>query len=433
MKRRRLPVLLLPLFLSGPALAEDLLELYRLAESGDPVLRGAQASFAAVREGETQSQARLRPNIDLGASTTRTQQDVSTAGDFDYTTNAYALSLRQALYRRDYLAQLKQSQARTRQAEAELNSARQGLVLRLSQRYFDALAASDNLRFAEAEKNAIQRQLDQTKQRFEVGLVAITDVHEAQAAYDLSTAAEIAARNQLEVAHQALSEVTGIPVQSLKPLIENMPLLAPDPADSAQWVNSALENNFQILAAQAAVETARQQLDLQRAGRKPTVDLVASHSYTDSSGGIFGSRSITDDSIGVQLNVPLYQGGGLSARVREARQQLTRAQEALEQQRRQTQRETSSAYLTVLADISRVQALKQAVVSSESAFKTIEAGYDVGTRTTVDVLNARRELYRAQRDYARARYDYVIATLQLKQASGMLSVKDVEQINALLQ
>ncbi len=437
--RRALIAILVPasaLLMPVGAAAEDLLDIYRLAADSDPQLRAAAANSAAVTESQRQSDALYYPNITLGANITR-NRDKTEGGLFPsapiyYTGQGYSLNLSQALYRRDFKLQSEQTAALSQQAQAQYEAAVQALVLRASERYFDLLAAQDNLAFAIAEKEAISRQLEQTKQRFEVGLIAITDVHESQAAYDLAVASEIGAQNQLATAHEALREVTGQLTTAVEQLGDKMELISPEPADVNEWVASALAQNYDLKAAKAAVTAARQQLKLQRANRSPNIDLVASHNYNDT-GGVFGDRQSTSTAIGVQLSMPLYQGGAIPSRIRQAQHQLDQAKEALEQQRRAIHRATSDAYYNVQANISRVKALKQAVVSSESALEATEAGYEVGTRTTVDVLNVRRNLYRAQRDYARARYDYIISTLRLKQATGVLSEEDLAQINEWLQ
>lgn len=436
--QRSLAPLIGMLLLSPVSQAENLTQIYQAALDSDPVISAQKHAFDAVSHSKRQTQARYYPNIDFNASKSQISSEVDSgggafsSGDFDYDVTAYSLSLRQPLYRGDVLAQISQSDASEQQAQAELNQAYQDLILRVTQAYFDVLAAQDSLGFAQAEKNAISRQLDQAKQRFEVGLIAITDVHEAQAAYDLAVASEIVAQNQLAISRQGLQELTGNPPGQLNPLGEGLKLTAPEPAHIDDWVNAALDNSFNIIAAEASAKVANQNLKLQRAGHHPSLDLVASYDFNDTGGGSFGSRETTDTSIGLQLNVPIYQGGGTSAAVRSANASLYQARDGLEQQRRATRREASAAYLSVLAGISQVKALQQAVTSSESALNATEAGYEVGTRTTVDVLNAQRELFRTQRDASRARYDYILASLRLQQAAGMLDGEDVQQINAWL-
>jgi len=437
--QRTLVPLITGLMLSQASHAEDLLQVYQAALQSDPVLSAQESAFDATSYSQRQTKSLYYPNISFNAAVSQATSEVTapstssaTTGDFDSDTTNYGLTLSQPLYRKDYSSQLHQAEATTRQAQAELNQAYQDIILRVAQRYFDVLAAKDSLEFSQAEKSAISRQLDQAKQRFEVGLIAITDVHEAQAAFDLTTASEIVAQNNLAISHQALRELTGSLPQGVAVLGTQLTLASPEPANMNDWVDNALQNNFKLMAAEAATTVALQGMEQQRANRHPKLDLVASYGNTDYSGNSATEREQTDTSISLQLNIPLYQGGGISAGIRRANAQLAQAKDALEQQRRATQREASDAYLSVLAGISRVKALQQAVTSSESALNATEAGYEVGTRTTVDVLNARRELFRTQRDYARARYDYILASLRLQQAAGTLDVKDVEQINTWL-
>jgi outer membrane protein len=324
--------------------------------------------------------------------------------------------------------QLRRANASVAKADAEYAAARQALVLRVAEAYFDVLAANSNLEFTEAAKRAIGQQLHQTQQRFEVGLIAITDVHEAQAGYDEALAVQIVATNQLDRAREALRELTGQAHDTLALLSDKMPLLTPEPENIDDWVANALEQNLELLAAQAAVRGSEAEFKRRQAGHYPTLDIIASQDYFDTSEAIIGN----DDErtyIGLQLNMPIYQGGGISSGSREARHLYTQTQQQMEQQRRATIRQARAAYLTVMAGISQVKALKQSLSSSEIALKATQAGFDVGTRTTVDVLNAQRELYRSQRDYARARYDYLLASLFLKQAAGILTETDIEQIN----
>ncbi|MFZ5593194.1 MAG: TolC family outer membrane protein [Pseudomonadota bacterium] len=284
-----------------------------------------------------------------------------------------------------------------------------------------------------AEKEAIGRQLEQTGQRFDVGMVAMTDVNEAQARYDLATSQEVDAQNSLSGNREALREVTGTLPELLRSLSEEIPLVSPYPQDIEKWVDTALKQNFQLISAQAATEVASQTIDLQRSGHYPVVDAVASHGYTKFSGGAFGARETLDSAIGLQLSVPLYQGGAVNSRIREAQYRLNQAKETQEQQTRATSRQVRDSYLNVAASISRIGALKQAVVSSQSALRTTDAGMEAGTRTTIDVLNAQRDLYRAKRDLSRARYDYLVNTLRLKQAAGMISLADLEQVHGWLK
>ena len=428
--------------LAAPALAcaDTLLDIYKLAVASDPQLRQAQAAYQAVAETKTQARAQLMPQVTLGASLTRDRQEVTSTtspffqpATFYSNTKGYQLSLSQALYHHDLFAQMREADASTAQAEANYQAAQQDLEVRATDLYFKVLAAVDNLEFAQSEKKANQHLLEQAQQRFDVGLIAITDVQEAKAAYDLSVAQEITAQNRLAIAKEELREVTGKFHKALQPLKEDVTLPTPDPADVEKWVDTALQQNYQLIAAQAAVNKAQEDVELNRAGHFPRLDAVASYGYSDVSAGLFGGSESTDAQIGLQFSLPLYQGGGTSSQVQAAVYRLTQAKEALEQQRRSTDRQTRSAYLTVLDAINSVNALKQAVVSAQSALDATQAGYEVGTRTIVDVLQSQRNLFNAQRNYSQARQIYIVSSLRLKQAAGMLAPTDVEEVNRWLK
>jgi len=427
-----------PFISTSAAASATLLDLYQLAIEHDPQYRGVNAAYRATLETKSQSRAQLFPSINLTADRTKNKLKTISASSFpegtrDFDSSGYTLSLNQPLLNYDYFIQLRQSDAAIGEAKANLSAAQQALMVRISERYFDALAALDSLEFARAEKRAIDRQLEQTRQRFEVGLIAITDVHEAQAAYDLVTAQEILAENLLASQYEALAEITGRYHKTLASLSAETPLITPEPADIGKWGDTALNQNFQLIAAEFVFNSAREEIKRQRAGHLPTLELNASHTYTDSEGGNFGSNESENQSIELRLNMPLFQGGATSSRTRQAKRRADQSREAYEQQRRATLRQTRDAYLSVLAEINRVKALRQAVVSAQSALDATEAGLEVGTRTTVDVLDTRRELFRAQRDHARSRYDYILHTLRLKQAAGILTITDLELVNSWLQ
>lgn len=424
--------------LSLPVHAADLVDIYELARQQDPRLQQAEAAHAAQLEARPQSRALLLPTVSAAANTTdndqdRTFENPAFGGEEGFNSHGYSLSLTQPIYHHDRFVQLKQAGKRVRQADAQLNAAQQDVIVRVAERYFDVLAAEDTLEFARAEKNAIQRQLEQTKQQFEVGLIAITDVHEAQASYDLAVAREIEAENRLADAREALSELTGRDHRHLRPLREKVPLISPDPEDMQQWTETALAENPQLTAVRYASEVAQQEVARQRSGHYPTVDVVVNNSKSISGGGSLGGSEIDSTSVSLELNVPLFEGGLVVSQTREAQQRFIEAQEVLEEQRRATIRQARESYRGVKADISRVRALQQAVVSNTSRLEATEAGLEVGTRTTVDVLDARRELFRARRDYARARYDYILNTLRLKEAAGILAAADLGKINKWLE
>ena len=413
--------------------AEDLLATYRLAQQSDPTLRAAEAGNQAAQQGRAQSRAALLPQVNASANVTQNSHDITGVGTTDYESTGYSVSLVQSLYHHDYYKQLQVADAGIAKANAQYEAARQGLILRVAEAYFNLLAAQDNLASAEASKRAIDQQLRQTQQRFEVGLTAITDVHEAQAGYDATVAAEIAARNGLDIAREALREITGQEPLALSTLQEEMPLLTPEPADIGQWVERAREQNLSLVAAEAAARAAVEELRRREAGHYPTLDLVANHSYSDTTDLPVTGNESTNTSIGVQLSVPIYSGGLTTAQSREARALLSQAQEALEAQRRATEREVRSAYLGITAGIGQVNARKQALSSAQTALEATQTGFEVGTRTAVDVLNAQQVRYSAQSNYARARYDYLLATLKLKQAAGSLSEEDLTLVNGWLK
>ncbi len=418
--------------------AENLLEIYRSAQESDPQLLAAEAGNQAAQEVRAQSRAALLPQLNLQAGVNQNSIDIlesntsTQTGEETYTSNSYTLSLVQSLYHHEYYVQLRQADARIAQANAEYENAKQGLILRAADTYFNLLSAQDSLASAEATKRAFGQQLRQTQQRFDVGLSAITDVYEAQAAYDSAVAAELAAQSQLDTARENLREIIGRDPEALATLKEDMPLSPPAPADIQQWVEKAQQQNLSLLAAEAAARAAEEELNKRRAGHYPTLDLVGSHNYSDTTDYTYGSEQI-NNTIGLQLNVPIYSGGLTTAQTREARALYTQAQEAHEQQRRATVRETRSAYLNVTTGISQVLARKQALASAQTALEATQAGFEVGTRTIVDVLDAQRVRDTAQSDYLRARYDYLLTTLQLKQAVGSLNEADITQINEWLE
>lgn len=413
---------------SGGAHSESLMEIYQLAADNDPRILGADAQHQAARETLAQSRANFLPSIDFRASKSKLDQDVTKPfnDNRNFTNTNYALNLKLPLYRKNnYIARRLAKHTVTR-ADAEHEAIRQDLLLRVAEAYFNILSGSDDLEFARAEKLAIKRQLEQTRQRFDVGLVAITDVHEAQARYDLAVAEEINTNNQLDNHIEVLRTITGTYHDNLDKLGDDITLIRPDPEDIDQWTRTALEQNPTLLAIQASLEESKENVAQQRAGHFPLLDFTASRSYSKS-GGVFANTTETA-TIGLEFNLPLYAGGRTRSQVRQALHYLEAARQTQEEQRRTTQRQVRNAYLGVLAGISRVKALKQALISSQSALRASEAGYEVGTRTTVDVLNSRRELFRAQRDYAQARYDYLLNTLRLKQAAGLLDIADLNAI-----
>lgn len=441
------------LLLAKQSAAVNLLQAYDMALQNDPKFAQATAERQVVEENLPLAIARLLPSIGFSATADDVNNNNKTGFTFtggkrpdSYWNMSLNLKMSQPIYHHDYWVQLGQADSLIAQAEAEYRAAFQDMVVRTVQAYFQILAQKDFLEFATAEKTAIARQLDQAQQRFEVGFVAITDVHEAQAAYDLATAGEIKAQNELEKAKEALREIIGETVDQVTPLSEEAPLKTPEPTDVNQWAEHAISGNFAVIAAQNAVEVSRKQVSIQAAGHYPTLDLVASHTVTDSSRDYFTNASAGTfnppnyqwqklgpryemDSVGLQLSVPFFQGGAVNAKTRQATHDLEKAQHRLDEMLRAADRGTKDAYRDVVSSISQVKALKAAIRSSQSALEAAEAGLEVGTRTMVDVLTEQRNLYKAKQDYSQARYEYMIGSFLLKQASGILSRDDVEQAN----
>lgn len=416
------------------AAAPDLLTVYQRAAQSDPKLQAADAAYQAALQAKPQALAGLSPSLSASASVSRDYYDNRITGTGSTSdTHQWGLNLDQPLYHRDRFVQLRQADATIGQADAQLGAAQQDLILRVAQGYFGVLAATDGLTFAKAEQAAIGRQLEQARKRFKVGMIAITDVHEAKAAYDSSHASAIAAENAVANAKEALREITNVYYDDLATLGPHMPLVTPKPNNMTDWTNTAQDHNLLLKASEFAAKVAKQNVDLKRSGHYPTLDVVGNIGYYKGNlNGLFATRHYSG-SLALQLNVPLYQGGLVSSQVRQAIQQYYEARDNENEQRRATLRETRDAFRGVLTGISQVQALKQAVISNQSALEATQAGFHVGTRTIVDVLLAESNLYKAKRDYAQSRYTYILNILKLKQAAGTLSLDDVKEINAWLQ
>ncbi|MFK7885693.1 MAG: TolC family outer membrane protein [Gammaproteobacteria bacterium] len=441
--------------ISPAALGTDLIDIYQQALDNDPLLLEADATRRAAQESRPQAMAGLLPAINLqGQFDDQDTEGTTTSPAFtggpvittrrpsDADRLNWTLQLSQPLFRWDRWVALKRADKQVALEEANYAAAKQELGVRVAQRYFDVLAATDELKAEQANKEAIARQLEEAETRFEVGLIAITDVYESRSAYDQSVAAEIGAKRTLATALEILREITGSYASGeLGAPGDDLPLVPPEPAAQEVWVTRALEQNLSVAAGRLSVDIAGDDIKTQRTGHYPTLDLVMSRNHFDSEGtrfdvtpigGIFGGSSESDfdtDTIALQFSVPIYNGGGVRSRVRQAVHQQRAAKQRLERVARETERQTRDAFLGVEAEIARVRALAQAVASSETALEATEAGFDVGTRTSVDVLNSRRDLLRAQTNYRRARYDYLLNVVRLKQASGTLTLADLQDIN----
>jgi len=455
---------------ASPVSAEDLMEIYERALQYDPIIREAEASYLARLEAKPQARSAILPFLSLSAgSSTQHSEDPNRPTNFatgqpdpdiistevDRDGSSWSVSLNQTVFDWGQFLALKQADKLLAQAETDYQVARQDLLVRVATTYFLVLAAEDTLASEVAAREAIGRQLEQAERRFEVGLIAITDVQEAQAGYDQAIAAEIGAQQNLATTLEFLREIIGESVTDLAGPAVEIPLLRPDPDRAEDWVQTALDQNLQLISSRIASDITLDDVSIQRSVRLPTLrlsgSLGSSSSDTTRINNLIAnapcqqipgscpplrSPSQSDSetySFALSFSIPLYAGGFNSSRIQQSVYQHRASLETLEQVARATERETRDAYLSVISEISRVAALRQAVESSETALRATEAGFEVGTRTTVDVLVSQNNLRQAQTTYARSRYDYILNVLRLKLAAGSLSATDFEEVNGWLE
>jgi outer membrane protein len=422
---------------AGTCAAEDLIEIYDLAVQSDPVLKEAEQSLYATREVKPQAKSLLLPNFSLvgeGTYQNLKSSGNSSLGRFNrndtFGDSRATAVVNQTIYNRGDWISLDRTNNVIAQAEAGYRDSEIELMVRTTRAYFDVLQAADLVRVNEALVRANERQLEQSKQRFEVGLVAITDVNESQAAYDRTRADLINAQNALDNTWEALRQIVGPISVPLARLGEKLPLAPPEPNDVEQWVETAMKNNYAVAAAEQAAAAAKKQIEVERSGHYPTLGLQAGYDLARS-GAQFNTD--TDNAyVGLQLTVPLYQGGLVTSRTRQAGYDLGAAQERLDQRRRQVVNNVNNAFRGILSSISDVKARQAAIVSARSALESTQAGLEVGTRTQVDVLNAQRNLYQAEYDYLRSRYGYIINGVLLHQATSTLTRDVLAKGNAWL-
>lgn len=413
------------------------MEVFRHAQTADSAYAAARATWAASQERIPQARAGLLPLASLSASAqyadrdTRFRDDITPRTSAGAGSTALSLTVTQPLYRRQNNVVYQQALTQVEQADAQLALAGQDLILRTAQAYFDVLLASDNVAFAEAQRTAIAEQLQQAKRNFDVGTTTITDVHEAQARHDLTTAQEIAARNDLELRRRALEQIIGRAAPPLAPLGPRFTLKSPEPARMETWVELAEQANLQVRIAQSALEFAAHEIDRNRAAHLPTLDAFATLSSSGANRDTTGApgSDVRSSAIGVQLAVPLYQGGAISSRVREAIANQGRAGDELASARRSAAFSARQAYLGITSGIAQVRALEAALVSTQSQLDSTRLGRDVGVRTQVDVLNAQQLIFSAQRDFAQAKYTYVMSLLRLEAAIAELTEADLAAVN----
>lgn len=439
---------------SAPLAADTMRDIYELAVENDAQLKAAEATYRANLEVEKQALGAMLPQITGEASYQESDIEQQSTGVIvsnnniinsqqltlqDTDREAWSVSLTQRLFDLTAWFDFKSGKEVTRQAEAQLAFDQQNLIVRVAEAYLNVLRALDNLRASQAEERATQRQLEQTRQRFDVGLIAITDVHEAQAAYDTVVVQRLTDEGNLATAYEALSTLTGQQHSNLWLLDKDFPVQPPQPEKRAEWVDFALRNNYALKAAQYEAEASRQTASARKMEHLPKI--TGSFSYTDEN--LDGTRrtdpvspfttdptSETESEVFlVTLQMPLFSGGQISAQRRRAYEQYNAAFQGSINTQRTVIRDTRARHISVSTDVQRVKAREQAIVSAQSALDATQAGYEVGTRNIVDVLQAQRVLFSSLRDYANARYDYVIDLFQLKQAAGILSPQDIYDLN----
>lgn len=442
--------------------AADLLAVYQRALQNDPQLKEAEATRLAALESKPQALAALLPQLsgsgtaskEKDAGATNQTETVEVAGgptiveSFPFNgrvvtiTHKYGIDLKQNLFRWENWVALQRADAQVAQAEADYQAAQQDLIARVAQSYFDVLAAQDDLDAQRGNLESVSRQLEQAEKRYQVGLIAVTDVQEARAAHDSGAAAVIASKRQLASAQESLREITGDGFDSLARPVEPFELTTPDPSSEDRWVEMALQQNLSLVSSRLAADIARENVSSARGGHFPTLDFVASRyrltsdgDYTNANNTPFGTTSVDQyqNTIGIQFSIPIYSGGMVSSQVRQAVYQHRAAKERLERVARQTEHDARDAYLGVLSEISHVQALRRALESNATALSATESGYEAGTRTAVEVLESRRLWIQAQTDYSRSRYDYMVNVVKLQQAAGILSEQTLASLNRLLK
>ena len=439
MKRRA--IFLAILGLSQPLAAADLLQTYREARANDPVYAAARAARDAGRENLPQGLAPLLPTISASGFTQMNDidisfRDVAPPSKREGNTNGYSVTLTQPLFNWQSIVLYREAGYKVAQTEAVFEQVAQDLIVRVAQAFFDVLASQDSLAFIQAQKTAISEQLAQAKRNFEVGTATITDTHEAQARFDLSTSQEIAAQSDLEIRQRAMQQIIGKFPDRLTPLRPSTELSPPKPNAMEEWVTSAESQNYAVRIQEAALEIATREIERNRAGHYPTLNMVGNFGKNSAGISTIGTTSVGTDStsrsIGLQLAVPLYAGGGVNSLVRQAIANQEKARHDLENARRSAALSVRQAYLGVANGMAQVRALEQALISSQSALDANKLGYEVGVRINIDVLNAQQQLFSTKRDLSKARYDTLLNGLKLKAASGTLTEEDLAAVNRLL-
>lgn len=423
-----------------PVHGQTISEAYRSALRQDPVFESARQALEATQEKLPQARAGLLPTISAGWNTSSQKGNSSFSDapylDRDARSRAWSLQLSQPLFRLANWISYDQADAQIRQAEAIFSQAQQDLVLRVAQAYFDVLVAQASLEVAQAQLNAVEQQLGLAKRNFEVGVSTITDTYEAKSRFDLASSQRIAATNELANKRAEYERITGEEPQQLLVLRDDVELPKPAPAALDAWISAAREHNPQVRAQLAAQEVARKEINRNRAAHAPTLDLTASYGRNYSSGSLSSPADIDtryrSNQVGIQLNIPIYSGGGTESRVREAAANYYKARADWEASSRLAVTGAKQAFTAFDSGQSQIDALQSAVESSRSSVEANKVGYRIGTRINTDVLNAEQQLATAQRDLVKTRYDTLLQGLKLKASAGLLSEQDIYQIDTMM-
>jgi outer membrane protein len=426
------------------AAAEDLVQIYRDALANDPTLASARATWVATQENVPQARANLLPSVTLQGNATytdfreRLHTDPSLTFTQNYPQYEYTVSASQPLYRKQNLVALDQAKQTVDQSDYVLSSAQQDLIVRVAQAYFDVLLARFNIELTESQKAAVSENLAQAKRNFEVGTATITDTNDAQAKYDQIVAQEISTRNDLDNKIAALRAIIGRDPKELKRFTGKYDPQLPTPNALEVWIDAALRDNSQVRIAQSNYDIAVLEVDRQRAGHYPTLDLVGSFNQGYAGGSSstsltsFAAYDARQGQIGVQLNVPLYLGGSIDSKVRQAVAGQEKARQDLEAARRSAELSAQTAFTGVTSGVAQVKAFEQALASAQVSYDSTKLGLEVGVRTNLDVLNQQQQVFQTRFNLAQSYYNFVISSLKLKQAVGTLSEPDVEELNRAL-
>lgn len=420
-----------------------LVSVYQEAVGNNADLAAARANYSAQKEVVPQARAGLLPNLSGGAESSNVRTSIDRPS-MTTTRSAmvYQATLAQPLFRIDRWFQLKAAESVNEQAALQLSATEQNLILQSANNYFSVLRAQDTLAATKAEEAAFKRQLDQSRERFDVGLSDKTDVLQSQASYDTARANRMLAQRQVEDAFEALVTLTNRQYNAIEGMRHSLPILPPTPNDAKAWVDTAAQQNLNLLASNFAVDAAQETLKQRKAGHAPTVDAVAQYKTGDNDAfGLTNPNAlnqryggpVNQTSVGIQLNIPIYSGGLTSSQVRESYSRLDQTEQQREQLRRQVVENTRNLHRAVNTDVEQVKARKQSIISNQSALEATEIGYQVGTRNIVDVLDAQRQLYNSVRDYNNSRYDYILDNLRLKQAAGTLNPGDLDALSRYLK